>query len=230
MCVDEVRVGTLNLASGRDATGSTLDPVGLRGSLAGLDVDVLAVQEVDSAQPRSHSSSQPATVAAAIGAVDWQFAPTLDGTPSPFRNWRPVDPPVLSGAGEEGVAPAGEEQPEAVLLAGWGQDPIAPIASKGFAALDAGDEDGFTAAMHQSIPMAVQMFEAPADRYKVGTVFVARLSGHQDHVRMLSEREGSRSLQLLADLFVLTDELILLPDSELAAHRMRLLLAAGGVA
>ncbi len=105
MLADEVRVGTLNLASGRDATGSALDPAGLRGALAGVDVDVLAVQEVDSGQPRSHTSSQPAAVAAALGAVDWRFAPTMDGTPSPFPTWRPVDPPVLSGAGEDGTAP-----------------------------------------------------------------------------------------------------------------------------
>jgi hypothetical protein len=108
-------------------------------------------------------------------------------------------------------------------------DPIAPIASTAFTALDAGDEQGFTAAMNRSIPMAVKMFEAPADRYKVGTVFVAWLSGHQDHFRMVSGREGTRSLKHLADLFKLTDGLGLFPDPELARHRMRLLLAAGGI-
>ncbi|WP_243769785.1 DUF993 family protein [Amycolatopsis acidicola] len=108
-------------------------------------------------------------------------------------------------------------------------DPIAPIASAGFAALDAGDEAGFAETMNRSIPMAVKMFEPPADRYKVGTVFVAWLSGHQDHFRMVTGREGMRSLQHLSDLFVLTDELGLFPDPELAAHRMRLLLAAGGI-
>ena len=46
-------------------------------------------------------------------------------------------------------------------------DPIAPIASTAFAALDAGDQDGFSAAMNRSIPLAVKMFEPPADRYKV---------------------------------------------------------------
>ncbi|MDQ0381192.1 DUF993 family protein [Amycolatopsis thermophila] len=108
-------------------------------------------------------------------------------------------------------------------------DPIAPLAAAGFAALDAGDEQGFAETMNRSIPMAVKMFEAPADRYKVGTVFVAWLSGHQDHFRMVTGREGLRSLQHLTDLFVLTDALGLFPDPELAAHRMRLLLAVGGV-
>ena len=83
--------------------------------------------------------------------------------------------------------------------------------------------------MNRSTPMAVQMLEAPAVRYK-GTVFVAWLSGHQDHFRTRSGRERLRSLQPLADLFVLTDALDLFPDPGLGAHRMRLLLAAGGVA
>jgi hypothetical protein len=104
-------------------------------------------------------------------------------------------------------------------------DPIAPIASGGFAALDRGDENAFTEIMNRSIPMATKMFEAPADRYKVGTVFVAWLSGHQDHFRMVSGREGMRSLRHLVDLFVLTDELGLFPDPALAAHRMGLLLS-----
>ena len=108
-------------------------------------------------------------------------------------------------------------------------DPIAPVAAAAFTALDAGDEQGFTAVMNRSIPLAVKMFESPADRYKVGTVFIAWLSGHQDHFRMVSGREGMRSLQHLTDLFMLADELGLFPDPELARHRMRLLLAAGGI-
>ena len=108
-------------------------------------------------------------------------------------------------------------------------DPIAPIASTAFAALDGGDERGFTAAMNRSIPLAIKMFEAPADRYKVGCVFIAWLSGHQNHFRMISGREGTRSLQHLSDLFVLTDQLGMFPDPDLAAHRMRLLLAMDGI-
>jgi hypothetical protein len=109
-------------------------------------------------------------------------------------------------------------------------DPIAPIASSGFTALDRGDEAAFTDIMNRSIPLATTMFEPPADRYKVGTVFVAWLSGYQNHFRMVSGREGMRSLQHLTDLFVRADELGLYPDPALAAHRMRLLLATSGVA
>jgi len=108
-------------------------------------------------------------------------------------------------------------------------DPIAPIASSGFAALDAGDESGFAEIMNRSIPMAVKLFEAPADRYKVGTVFLAWLSGFQDHYRMVTGREGMRSIQHLSDVFALTDQLGLFPDPELAAHRMALVLKAEGI-
>jgi endonuclease/exonuclease/phosphatase family metal-dependent hydrolase len=92
-----MRVGTLNLASGRDATGRSVDAAGLRSALAGLDVDVLAVQEIDVGQPRSHHLCQPTEVAAALGAVDWRFAAAVHGTPDPFRSWQPVDPPLLTG-------------------------------------------------------------------------------------------------------------------------------------
>lgn len=108
-------------------------------------------------------------------------------------------------------------------------DPIAPIASSGFAALDRGDARAFTDIMNRSIPLATKMFEAPADRYKVGTVFLAWLSGHQPHFRMVTGREGMRSLRHLTELFVLADELGLFPDPDLAAHRMSLLLALHGI-
>jgi endonuclease/exonuclease/phosphatase family metal-dependent hydrolase len=100
-----IRVGTFNLASGRDATGRSVDAAGLRTALASVDADVLAVQEVDVGQPRSHLVDQPAEVAAALGAADWRFAAAVAGTPSPLRSWTPVDPPVLRGADDPPAGP-----------------------------------------------------------------------------------------------------------------------------
>lgn len=108
-------------------------------------------------------------------------------------------------------------------------DPIAPIASQAFAALDQGDESTFKSVMDSTIPFAVKMFEAPAARYKTGTVFIAWLSGHQDHFRQVTGREGLRSVQHLTDLFIGADELGLFPDPDLAAQRMRILLQAAGI-
>ena len=101
----ELRIGTLNLASGRDGQGRSVDAAQLRAAVADLGADVLAVQEVDEGQPRSHGVDQPAELAAALGAVDWRFAAAVAGTPDPFRSWTPVDPPVLRGAGEPVAGP-----------------------------------------------------------------------------------------------------------------------------
>lgn len=108
-------------------------------------------------------------------------------------------------------------------------DPIAPIASEAFAALDGGDRATFRELMDSTIPFAVRMFEPPADRYKVGVVFTAWLSGHQDHFRMVAGREGMRSLRHLTDLFLLGDSIGLFPDPDLAAHRMTAFLGLHGV-
>ena len=78
-----VRVATVNLASGRDAAGVALSTAELAAAIAELDADVVAVQEMDVGQPRSHGVDQPAVVAAALAAADWRFAATVLGTPAP---------------------------------------------------------------------------------------------------------------------------------------------------
>jgi len=99
-----MRVGTLNLASGRDSSGRSASRDDLSGALADLDVDVLALQEVDVEQARSHRVHQPAAVAEAVGATDWRFAPTLAGTPDPFASWTALDG-VLQGPGDAVTGP-----------------------------------------------------------------------------------------------------------------------------
>lgn len=103
--MQRLRIGTLNLASGRDGGGRSIDAAALRAAAAEVDADVLALQEVDACQPRSHLVDQPAEVAAALGAPDWRFAAAVAGTPDPFRSWAPVDPPVLRGPGEPPARP-----------------------------------------------------------------------------------------------------------------------------
>ncbi len=102
-----LRVGTLNLASGRGPDGRVLGSAALAAAVAGFDVDVLAVQEVDAGQPRSGGTDQAAVLAGALGAVDWRHAATLTGTPSPFRGtWTAADPPLLRGPELTVTAPA----------------------------------------------------------------------------------------------------------------------------
>ena len=92
-----MRIATVNLASGRDVTGESLQAGELAVAVAELDADVVAVQEVDVGQPRSHGVDQPAVVAAALGAVDWRYAATILGTPAPVpaRSWTAIEPVVL---------------------------------------------------------------------------------------------------------------------------------------
>lgn len=97
-----IRVAAVNLASGRDRSGTPARADALAAAVAGLDADVVAVQEVDAGQPRSHHLDQPAVLAAGLGATDWRYAATLHGTPSPgpVRGWAPCDPVRLRGPGD----------------------------------------------------------------------------------------------------------------------------------
>ena len=100
--VHALRVGTLNLASGRGRLGLPLGEAALGSAVADLDVDVLAVQEVDAGQPRSSGVDQAAALGAGLGAglgADWRMAATVAGTPDPFRSWQPLEP-RLRGPGE----------------------------------------------------------------------------------------------------------------------------------
>ncbi len=82
-----ITVGTFNLASGRVADGRPSEAGQLADAVAALDLDVLAVQEVDCAQQRSGEVDQLAVVAAAVGAQAWRYLPTLTGLPGPGGGW-----------------------------------------------------------------------------------------------------------------------------------------------
>ncbi|GAB3687910.1 endonuclease/exonuclease/phosphatase family protein [Angustibacter aerolatus] len=90
-----LRLGTWNLASGRTADGRQASPQALADAVAALDVDVLAVQELDLAQAGSGGVDQLALVAQALGAAPGgaRFVPTLLGRPGPRDGWRPAGAP-----------------------------------------------------------------------------------------------------------------------------------------
>jgi len=101
-----LRVVSLNLASGRGADGRPRSPEELARSLeplAALAPDVVCLQEVDAAQPRSSGADQPALVAAALGAGDWRSAAAVSGTPGLVAEWVPA-PPVLRGPSDPAAA------------------------------------------------------------------------------------------------------------------------------
>ncbi len=108
-------------------------------------------------------------------------------------------------------------------------DLIAPAASAAIQALDAGEDEQFDKILEPTLELSRHVFAYPTWYYKTGVVFMAYLCGHQNHFRMVNGLETGRSVTHLSRQLVLADEAGLLPDPDLAAHRMRLVLEVAGV-
>ncbi len=106
---------------------------------------------------------------------------------------------------------------------------VAPAASAALAALDDGDLDAYDAEMAPTLPLSRHVFEAPTFHYKTGIAFLAWLAGHQPGFTMVGGLQSARSITHLSEIFSLANDAQLLPDPELAAHRLGLVLAAAGV-
>ncbi|WP_225755007.1 endonuclease/exonuclease/phosphatase family protein [Actinotalea sp. Marseille-Q4924] len=76
-----MRLATFNILHGRSPGDGVVDLDRYAAAVRRLDADVLALQEVDDDQARSHHADLTAVAAAAMGAVDHRFAATLVGTP-----------------------------------------------------------------------------------------------------------------------------------------------------
>ncbi|MFD5938223.1 dihydrodipicolinate synthase family protein [Streptomyces griseus] len=107
-------------------------------------------------------------------------------------------------------------------------DPLGPLAAHAVRVLDTGDVDGFRALLDPTVELSRHLFRPPTRFYKTGVVFLAWLSGHQDHFTMVGGLQSARSLSHLAKAYELADGLGLFPDPELAEHRMRSLLTVHG--
>ena len=85
-------VATWNIFGGRVWDGSRVDLELTLATLRRLDADLVAVQEVDREQGRSHRADQARLLGEALG-MDWRYAPAMLGTPG--EGWRvpvPSDP------------------------------------------------------------------------------------------------------------------------------------------
>jgi len=76
-----MRVATFNILHGRSLADGRVDADRLASAIASLDADVLGLQEVDRAQPRSGQVDLTAVAAQAAGASAARFAAALIGTP-----------------------------------------------------------------------------------------------------------------------------------------------------
>jgi len=90
-----LRLATVNAASGRDLADGTMSTARLAAAVAGLDADVVAVQEVDHLLPRSGTTDQAALIAAACaaGGPAWshRFAAAVHGTPGSRDTFRTAE-------------------------------------------------------------------------------------------------------------------------------------------
>jgi len=87
-----VRLATFNLLHGRSLSDGEVHAERVAASVADLDADILALQEVDRAQPRSKHLDLTAIAAEALGAPTHRFAAAVVGTPGEtWQPWRSAD-------------------------------------------------------------------------------------------------------------------------------------------
>lgn len=91
-----MRVATFNILNGRSPADDRVDVDRFADAVRELDVDVLALQEVDRNQPRSLGADLTAVAAEAMKASEHRFVAALSG--SPGATW---------------MAATGDEQPDA---------------------------------------------------------------------------------------------------------------------
>jgi hypothetical protein len=108
-------------------------------------------------------------------------------------------------------------------------DPLAAAVGPAMQHLDAGDMDGFRAALDPTVPLARLIFRAPTQHYKSGVVFLAWLNGFQDHFIMLNGAQSMRPLPYYVDCFKLAEQNGLLRDPDLAVARMHSFLKLYGL-
>jgi len=108
-------------------------------------------------------------------------------------------------------------------------DVIAPAAAAALKALDRGDLASYETILTPTLTLSRHVFGDPTRFYKTGVVFAAYLNGHQAHFRMVGGMESARSIVHLSEQFRLMDAAGLLRDPEMAATRMRRVLAVAGI-
>ena len=93
-------MATFNILHGLSLTDGRVDVSRLAAAVRSLDVDVLALQEVDQSQPRSLGADLAAVAADAMGATAYRFVAALIGTPGGV--WQAAtgdEPPERPGYG-----------------------------------------------------------------------------------------------------------------------------------
>ncbi|MET1004095.1 MAG: endonuclease/exonuclease/phosphatase family protein [Propionibacteriaceae bacterium] len=97
-----MRLATFNILHGRSEVDDRVDLDRLADAVASLNPDVLALQEVDRNQPRSHFADLTGVAAEAMGAVSHRFVAALSGIPG--AAWAPATDDGVTGGPSYGIA------------------------------------------------------------------------------------------------------------------------------
>jgi endonuclease/exonuclease/phosphatase family metal-dependent hydrolase len=97
-----MRLATFNILHGRSIRDGLVDLDRLTAAVRTLNPDILALQEVDRGQPRSHLADLTAIAAEAMGAVAHRFAAVLSGTPG--ATWMAATEDAIPGTPAYGIA------------------------------------------------------------------------------------------------------------------------------
>ncbi len=96
-----MRLATFNILHGRSLADDEVDLARYARAITALDADILALQEVDRDQPRSHGADLTTIAAEAMGAPEHRFAATLAGLPT---TWSAATGELQPGTASYGVA------------------------------------------------------------------------------------------------------------------------------
>ena len=96
-----MRLVTFNVLHGRSPGDDRVDLAGFASAVRELNADVLALQEVDRNQPRSHGADLTALAAEAGGYTEHRFAAALTGAPGSWSRATGEEP---ASASQYGVA------------------------------------------------------------------------------------------------------------------------------
>ncbi|GAB3360940.1 endonuclease/exonuclease/phosphatase family protein [Modestobacter lapidis] len=97
-----MRLATFNILHGRSLADDRVDVDRFAAAIADLDADVLALQEVDRDQPRSHHTDLTAVAADAMGAPAHRFVASIAGTPG--ATWMAATGTEQPGTAAYGIA------------------------------------------------------------------------------------------------------------------------------
>jgi endonuclease/exonuclease/phosphatase family metal-dependent hydrolase len=97
-----VRLATFNILHGRSPADGQVDLDRLAAAIRTLDADILALQEVDRDQPRSHLADLTEVASRAMGAVSHRFVAAMAGTPG--ATWMAATGRELPGTASYGIA------------------------------------------------------------------------------------------------------------------------------